>query len=464
MFLFFLFSCKNETKINFDKSCKKDWKEIKNDGVLTVLAENSPISFFIYKGKNMGFEYELLYEFAKDHDIRLNVKMVHNLDSVLNKLNQCEGDIIACNLTQTRERKDYLSFTTPHTITHQVLIQKKPEGWEKMSKKELSDTLINDIEELRGKKIFVWKNSTYFTHITKLNLLLKLNLNIIPIEGDIITEDLIKMVNDGKIEYTIVDENVAKINAKYYENIDYSVKVSDDQQIGFAMRKSSKKLLKKLNEWLIAKQNQSTIGEVKRKYFERTNIINKANQNYSSILKEGQLSPYDDIIKELSLKYGWDWRLISAIIYQESKFETWKISWAGAFGLFQFMPGTAKQYGISPSSPPEKHLEAGFKKLTKNFNQWLEEIGDTTEAIHFTLANFNSGRGHIDDARALAEKYGYNKNIWHGHVNEMILNLSQPKYYKDKLVRNGYTRGVETYNYVTKVMERFDEYKHAFPD
>ena len=58
--------------------CYKDWDEIENEGELTILAENSPASFFIYKGKNMGYEYELLHEFAKDMDIKLHVKMIRD--------------------------------------------------------------------------------------------------------------------------------------------------------------------------------------------------------------------------------------------------------------------------------------------------------------------------------------------------------------------------------------------------
>ena len=84
--------------------------------------------------------------------------------------------------------------------------------------------------------------------------------------------------------------------------------------------------------------------------------------------------------------------------------------------------------------------------------------------MYFTLATFNAGRGHVDDARRLAKKYDKNEDIWFDNVNEMMLSLSQPKYYKDKVVRNGMMRGIETYEYVYEVFERYEEYKHAFPE
>lgn len=454
----FLFSCEEEQEEVVETGCQRDWEEIEQDSVLTILAENSPASYFIYRGKNMGFEYELLHEFAKDVDIRLQIRMVNDLDEMFELLNNCEGDIIACNLTVTDSRKQIVDFTTPHLLTHEVLVQRIPHDTDTVS------MLVTEIEQLRDKKIHVWKNSSFYEHILKINDNLDLNLSIIPTEGDLITEELIRQVADGEIDYTIADENVAKIDLNYYDNLDISLKISEEQEISFAMRKGTGTLLDTLNFWLNDKKNRSTIGEVKRKYFDRKNLTNKANQQYSSLVPEGQLSPYDDIIKEESKKIGWDWRLISAVIYQESKFETWKTSWAGAFGIFQFMPATAADYGINRNSSADAQIKAGIRKLNKNFNQWLEEIPDSTEAMKFTLANFNSGRAHIDDARALCEKYDKDPDVWDENVNKMLLNLSKPKYYRDEVVKNGYCRGVETYEYVIEVLQRFEEYKSAFPE
>lgn len=456
--LLFIYSCKEEAeKIVSEEKCHRDWEEIDQDSVLTILAENSPASYFIYRGRNMGFEYELLYEFSKDMNIRIQIRMVNDLDEMLELLDNCEGDIIACHLTVTEQRKALLDYSTSYIKTHEILVQRIPHDTDTVN------MLITEIEQLQGKKIHVWKNSSFYEHIVKINDNLNLNMNIIPTEGDLITEQLIKQVSEGEIDYTIADENVAKIDLRYYRNLDISLKISEEQEIAFGLRKGSGRLLDTLNHWLNSKENQSTIGEVKRKYFERKHITNKANQEFSS-LQEGALSPYDDIIKKESEKIGWDWRLISAIIYQESKFETWKTSWAGAFGIFQFMPETAASYGITRNSSADAQIRAGVKKLNKNFNQWLEEIPDSSECLKFTLANFNSGRAHIDDARKLCEKYDRNPDIWDGHVNEMLLNLSKPKYYRDEVVSNGYCRGTETYEYIIEVIQRFEEYKAAFPE
>ena len=288
-------------------------------------------------------------------------------------------------------------------------------------------------------------------------------MEIVPTEGDLITEELIRMVSDGEINYTIADENVADIDLRYYPNLDIKMQLSHADSIGFAVRESSPNLRDTLNAWLLDKRNASTIGEVQRKYFKRRSHTNKANQDYSS-LNGDQLSPYDDIVKRESDSIGWDWRLISAIIYQESKFETYKESGAGAFGIFQFMPSTAASYGINRSSSAEAQIKAGIRKLKKNYDQWLEEINDSTECIYFTLGTFNAGRSHIDDARALAKKHGLNDSVWHDNVADMVRNLSKPTYYRDEVVKNGYLRGIETYEYIIEVIQRYEEYQAAFPD
>lgn len=458
-------SCKGEDAYiddSFDKIVR-DWPEIKKDSVLTILAENSPASYFIYRGKNMGYEYELLYEFAKDHSIRLKVTMVNDLDDLKHYLDSGVGDIIACNLTVTEERKTAIDFTVPHLLTHQVLIQRKPDNYKKLNSSELEDTLVTELEQLKGKTIHVWRNSTHYSQIMHLNDKLELNLTIIATDGDLITEELIRMVSDGEIDYTIADENIAKIDRRFYPNIDISLALSSEESIAFGIRKTSPLLKAELDKWLQAKENESTIAEVKRKYFERHNLSNKANQDYSS-LNDGQLSPYDDIIKRESAKINWDWRLVSSIIYQESKFESYKESWAGAFGIFQFMPSTASSYGIDSASSAEDQIVAGIKKLSKNYEEWLTEISDTTECIKFTLATFNVGRAHIDDARALCSVNNLNHSVWENNVASMVCNLSKPTYYQNKVVKNGYCRGSETYAYVIEVMERYEEYKAAFPN
>ncbi len=131
----------------------------------------------------------------------------------------------------------------------------------------------------------------------------------------------------------------------------------------------------------------------------------------------------------------------------------------------QLMPSTAQRFGVNYNSPPEEHIKAGV-----DFIKWLDRrflargINNKEERIKFILASYNVGLGHILDARVLAKKEGNDPDIWEQSVDTFILKKSQPEYYKDPDVRFGYCRGVETYNYVSEIMERYEHYKNIIAE
>ncbi|MEX1192185.1 MAG: transglycosylase SLT domain-containing protein, partial [Brumimicrobium sp.] len=149
-------------------------------------------------------------------------------------------------------------------------------------------------------------------------------------------------------------------------------------------------------------------------------------------------------------------------IFQESKFKTGSESWAGAYGLMQFMPGTGPTYGVYPNSIPSVQIEGGMKKIHKDFHQW-KSIPDSIQRVKFTLGTYNAGIGHVLDAQRLAKKYGKDPKIWDDNVEIYIKRLSKPEFYQDEVCYYGYLRGTETFNYVRSIFIRYKEYKTAFP-
>ena len=175
---------------------------------------------------------------------------------------------------------------------------------------------------------------------------------------------------------------------------------------------------------------------------------------------KGLISDYDHFFKLHCKSLGWDWKLLAAQCYQESGFDPQATSWAGARGLMQFMPSTAREVGLSMDKifDPEESIKAGVKYL-KKLNQTFTDVHSPTERMNFMLAAYNCGPLHVRDAQALAKKYGKNPLVWKGNVEEYILLLQESKYYRDPVVQNGYCRGSETYNYVRDIMERYNQYR-----
>jgi len=444
-------------KVNDDSL---DLAHIIKDKKLTVLVENSTISYFIYRGQAMGLEYEILNLFAKEIGVQLEMKIVKNLDDMIPMLNNKEGDLIACNYTITKERLKEIDFSIPHMRTSQVLIQRKPEDWKKRKKSEWKNDVLTDPEQLAKKEVHVWGNSSYYKRLEHIQEELGDTIYIKTVDGDVIPEEIIEWVAAGIIDYTITDKNVAQINEAFYPNIDIDLELSITQKIAFGLRKSAPALQDRLNSWLTEFMKTTTYRYILHKYLNMKSFSEKAQDEFSSV-GGGKISKYDKEIQIVAEEYNWDWRLLAAVIYQESKFVDGKESWAGAYGLLQFMPGVGPEYGVYPDSPPLVQIRGGMKKITKNYKDW-EAIPDTIQRLKFTLATYNAGLGHVQDAQRIAEKYGKNPLIWDDHVEDFILKLSKPKYYQDEVCQYGYLRGVETYQYVRKVFIRYNEYSRAF--
>ena len=439
---------------------KIDLPEILQKGKLTILAENSTTSYFYYKGKEMGFEYEMLKLFADEIGVELDVKVVNNLDSLIPMLNRGEGDLIACNYTITRERARKINFSESFIQSQQVLVQRKPENWRKMKKDSWKNEMISSPEQLANKHIEVWKNSSYYERLLHLQEEIGDTIYIEGVKGDIGGEELIEMVAEGLIDYTVTESNVAKVNKQFYDNLYTDVDLSVKQKMAFGLRKSSNLLKHKLDEWLTEFMKKSTYKYICKKYFELKHITNKPDRNYATLNKTS-ISKFDHAFKQAEKVSGWDWRLIAALCYQESKFNPNALSFGGAYGMMQFMPNTGPTYGVYPDSPPEIQILGGAKKLKADEKYW-KAIPDDFQRKKFSMASYNAGRGHILDAQRLAKKHGLNHLTWDDNVEKMLLNLSKKEYYQDEVVRHGMIKTHITYNYVRDVTERYLEWASIY--
>lgn len=429
---------------------------------LTVLFDNSILSYFNYKGKEMGFEYEIMSEFAKHLGVELEVLLLENKDSLLFELNSGDVDVFACNYALTRERSKEMNFSTPFYKTPQVLVQRRPDNWKELSAEKKAVAMIIDPIQLADKKVYVWKNSSYFQRLMHLQEEIGDSIKIIKQEGDVGTEELIEMVAEGEIDYTIAEQNLALLNQRFYDNLDVSVPISIKQNIVFGMRKESALLLAAMNEWLNSFLKSEKYTFIKSKYFDLKNIASDPDELIASVIG-GKISDYDDLFKKHGKIYGIDWRILASIAFQESRFNPRARGLGGAFGIMQFIPSTGRKYGVNSASSADKQIEAAAKLLSNTLKSF-KSIPDSLQRYKFVLASYNSGQSHVEDAQRLARKYGKDPNIWDGHVKVMFKNLSKRKYFGDKVVKNGAARGWHTCNYVDKIYNRYESWRKMTAD
>jgi len=458
----FIFSCDSrEVRLVDDTPISRDLEQIRERGRLIALTDYNSISYFIYRGEPMGFQFEMLQDFADYLQIELELITENDLIRSFEMLNDGRTDLLALNLTINNERKERVQFTHPIGQTRQVLVQKRPDNWREMKMDDINRVLVRNLLDLADRTVYVQSESSYAQRMKNLQSEIGDTIHIVEVPME--AEELISLVASGEINFTVADENIAMVNRTYYPDLDLDTPVSFEQNLAWAVRKSgSDRLLEELNKWIGGFKKTERYALLYAKYFKNSRSKHIVRSDYFS-LGSGNISRWDEYFKQYSDSIGWDWRLLASLVLQESRFNPDAESWAGAYGLMQLMPSTGTQFGIDIYSSPENNIRAGIKYI-----QWLQElfedkVSDEDERIKFILASYNVGPGHVLDARQLARKHGRDPEVWDNNVAYYLLRKSDPEFYHDPVVEHGFCRGEEPFNYVIEVLDRYEHYKN-FPE
>jgi membrane-bound lytic murein transglycosylase F len=420
---------------------------------LRVATLYSPTSYFLYREEPMGYDYELVKRFAEDTKRVLDLKVATNVNEMLSLLSSGEVDLIAYDVPVTAAFNKDVLHCGFERVSYQVLVQPKGEHQ------------IHDVTELQGKTVYVERDSKYHHRLGNLNDEIGGGIVIKPISKDtLIADDMIEMVSSGKIPLTVVDSDIASINKTYYPDLDISMKISLDQKGSWGVRRNEDNLAESIDEWIKREDIISLREDLHKKYFEQSKnpLLENPDDNLLEYGRsKGSLSPYDAIFKKHAADTGADWRLLVAVGYVESHFMNNIVSWAGAKGVMQIMPITARAYGVSTDllSNPDVNIKVGAKLLQTLDKSFKNKVKNQNERLKFVLAAYNSGIAHVLDAMALAEKHGYDSSRWEGNVRETLTLKSHPEYYNDPVVKYGYFRATETVEFVDKVQKAYSHYR-----
>jgi membrane-bound lytic murein transglycosylase F len=454
----------------------RDFKSIKERGTLVVLAPYNSTTYFLYRGEPLGYEFELLRAFAEEHNLRLEMQVATDRNTLFNKLNTGEADIVAARLNPRPEDQAEVAFTNALYRTEPALVQQKappdsanitePVKTEIKSEPTTSgadDTLsiharlIEKPAQLAGEKVTLPQGSAYKKTLVELSDEISGDITVVEIGGATDDEALVAKVAKGDIEYTVVQDNLAELKEAHYTNIKIRPIVGASHKVAWAIRKNAAELQSELNRWIAEKKNGTLFDRLYKKYFtDRKSYKERVESEYLTSVT-GKLCKYDPLLKRYAPELNWDWRLLASQTFQESRFKPEARSWAGASGLLQLMPATAREYGVKNSQDPEDNVRGAVKFLNWLTKYWAK-IPDEAERLKFILASFNCGAGHVEDAQRLTSKYGGNPEVWND-VAYWLLQLSKSQYSTDPVVKYGFCRGIEPVTYVTRILERFNHYK-----
>jgi len=408
---------------------------IQKSGVITIITQNSPHSYYKYEGKASGFEYELMQSFAKSLEVNLQLKFADTWETMLT--NRGKTDFIAANLSPSISRSKDVDFSHSYLTVKQNIIFHK------------NNTAIQKISDLAGKTIHVPKGTAYEERLKELQLEgLKFNIKTYK---NISTEELIRKVAQKEIEVTVANSHIAYLNRRYYPDAQIGFSIKENQPLTWAVPKGEKNLLTKINVFFKTIKENGTLDKIFERYYANIKTFDYVDiKKYHHRLKT-RLPKYESIIKTASEKYNFDWRLIAAQIYQESHFNPKACSFSGVRGIMQVTLLTAKQMGVKNRLDPYQSITAGVKYLRKLYKSYDKSTGQ--DRILISLAAYNVGAGHISDAKKIARRMDLDPYKWSSLKKTLPL-LSDPQYYSHSAY--GYCRGCEPVNYVQRIMTYYD--------
>ncbi|MDD4489448.1 MAG: transglycosylase SLT domain-containing protein [Paludibacter sp.] len=412
---------------------------------LHVATRYGSSSYFYFRGDEiMGYDYELINHFAEFKGIPVKIHVAASQEEMLNMLRQNRVDLVAYSMYETKLLKSEFDFVAFQEDSYMVLVQ------------EIGLQTISDINELKGKTVHVIKNSIYHRRMEHLNRELGGGIDIQLLDDTLSVDQAIEMVTQRKISYTIAHYKTAIQHKDFNRRLDCRIQVGFLQRNGWLIQKNNNWLRKLIAEWDSSSETELLKSQLYGKY----RIKNPYFVAQKVVIPKGAISPYDAYFKKYADEIKWDWRLLAAIAFHESRFDSSQISRRGASGLMQLMPRTAAKFGLDKNNilNPEKNIEASVEYI-KSLNLLFRKIENLEERKKFILASYNSGPAHILDAMALAEKHGKNPHIWFEHVEYYLSKKNEPEYYNDEVVKFGHFRSGETIRYVRNTLDTYQKYK-----
>ena len=422
-----------------------DLTGIKKRGLIRVGMLNNGASYFIYRGQEVGFGYELAGLLAARLGVRLEPVVPSEPRAMLDLLRDGRADVVPYSPSEGRTTPDDFRLTDGFIFADHVIVQRADEE------------PITKPEQLAGRQVYARATSSYYPFLERL-LKSVPTLEIVRAREDQETEELIDAVATGKIPLTVANTNLLATERTYRTDVVGTLKVATDRPLAYAVRADAAQLFARLTRFVAEEPPGARYREIYARYFENPKRMAQVQPEQAALT--GAISPYDDLAKKYGTEHDIDWRLIVAQMYQESRFDPQARSFAGARGLMQLMPRTAEELGVRNILDPEQNVAGGVRYMKQLIARFDAKI-PMRQRVRFALASYNAGLEHVRDARVLAKQRRLDPNRWFGHVEQAMLLLEKRHYYRR--ARRGYCRGREPVAYVSRIQSKYEAYVALTP-
>ncbi len=410
---------------------------IKKNKVLNVVLLNAPSTYYIGTEGAQGFEYDLLNTYAKYLGVELNITTANTVIEAIELSKNPNIHITSAALAKTSQREKTFNFGPSYfEVQEQVICHRGMLG---------SSRFPRDVEDLAGLKITVGSGTSYSETITALQEDgFDINASF---TSEHSTEELLAQVARNEIDCTIADSNIYAINLRYFTEIALAFAISPREQLAWVLAPDSKELESDMYSWFNTFNQSGAMAQLKDHYYSYVLFFDYYNTTMFYKRVKSRLPKYKKYFLQAAEKYEIPWTLLAAISYQESHWNPKAKSFTGVRGLMMLTRRTAKLLGVKNRLDPRQSVMGGTRHI-KSMIKLVPEDVKGENRLKFALAAYNVGMGHIHDAQKLAQKIGYDKNIW-SDLKKVLPLLSQKKYYKT--LKHGYARGSEPVKYVDSI-------------
>jgi membrane-bound lytic murein transglycosylase F len=429
---------------------ERDLAAIDDGGVIRLITHYSSSSYFIHRGGQAGFDYELVWRFARERGLTLEVVIPKPGEDFITLLNSGRGDLVGAGVVPVAGLERWVTWTRPTDFVRKVLVL------------PADSRRSSDYRSLTGLKITLPAGDPFRNEIQNLKREMNIQFFVTTGRPGDQAEDLLALVSRGELEAVVVNDNIARSALAYLPNLKLGVHLGERRPTGWLVRDNSPELKAALNRFLKAHLNVNSAGRTRRsrmygtiydRYFENPLTIKRFQEPTDRPDKSGILSTFDDLIRRKAEAMGLDWRMVAALIYQESEFHPQARSKADARGLMQVLPRFAGDQADSLFLP-EPNLTAGLRLMKRTYNSYA--YLDSVDRWRFTLAEYHAGHGHVTDARRLAIEMGRDPNSWEGSLNITLPRLMERKHFSG--TRHGFYGGAKTVEYVEEIINRYRMY------
>jgi membrane-bound lytic murein transglycosylase F len=414
-------------------------ERIKEKGVLLVATRNSPTTY--YEGRNglRGMEYELVTRFARSLGVKARFIIPDSLEEILPMVVDGEVDFAAAGLTVTPHREQLARFGPGYQKITQQLVYR---GGSRRPK-TVADTIGGSLEVIAG--------SVQEETLQQLKRETTELLWVAQKDSD--SEELLYLVREQMIDYTIADSNVVALCRRFYPELKVAFDLTRPLPLAWAFpHAEDSSLFNAARDFLEQLRKDGTLEQLIERYYgytEKLGFVDTRTFRRHIATRLPALMPF---FKKAAEKSGIEWQLLAAIGYQESHWNPSAVSPTGVKGVMMLTKGTARQLGIRDRQDPEQSILGGARYLLVVEKKIPERISKP-DRLWFTLAGYNIGFGHLEDARILTQRAGGDPDKW-AEVKKQLPLLSQEKFYKT--VKHGFARGREPVSYVDNIRSYYD--------